>query len=266
MSVDRPAATTRPGSGASSSAAARSGNWDPTTTGELVVAGPAGNGDLRRPDRTPDVRLQSTERGEVEHAGASATGCTTAEGHDDRALRRRAWDLDVGPADRARRPPSGAWQFPQHRPPTCRATPRPRCCGSATAATRTANNCQRPLSGEMLGIRRMALRVDDLAAPVVGGVVGSAGQRPAGAHAHDLGQRLRRRPRALPPDRLPSTGASPRPSRSRPRRRTAATSTPRTPTLTSSAPRRRCPTASTSRSFVLSAPADLRPAQVRVER
>jgi hypothetical protein len=143
------------------------GNWDPTTTGELVIAGPAGTsisgGWLERQifGYVYSTTVQPSTWG-------FGYRLTTA---DDTPIERcgTAWPYEWGPQPCVATA-AGVWQFPNAivNLPT---TPTP-LLRVGFGCYKAGDNCQRPLNGELFGIRRMALRVDDVAAPVVGGVVG----------------------------------------------------------------------------------------------
>ena len=182
---------------------------------------------------------------------------TTADGHADRALRDGVADYEWGPQPCVR-DLRRAWQFPNAIVdlPTHADAAR---CGSASAASRPATTVSGRSSGEMLGVRRMALRVDDVAAPIVGGVVGPlvsdqpVRTRTVSINASDTGLGLYRLivtvdGRVTETEPFAPAAADCRdvdPANADPYQFSSASA---------------CPTASTSRSFVLSSPADLRPA------
>jgi hypothetical protein len=144
-----------------------SGNGDSSSLGELVIAGPAGTsitgGRLERqifgyaystlvqPSTWGfGYRLTTSENTPIERCGT-------------------AWPYEWGPQPCVATS-AGVWQFP-NPVVDLPSTPTP-FLRVGFGCYKDGNNCQRPPSGEMLGVRRMALRVADPAGPVVGGVVG----------------------------------------------------------------------------------------------
>ncbi|WP_157592139.1 hypothetical protein [Solirubrobacter soli] len=236
-----------------------SGNWDPTTTGELVIAGPPGTsisggwlerqifGYLYSTAVQPSTwgfgyRLTTSENTPIERCGT-------------------AWSYEWGPQPCVATA-GGSWQFPDivvNLPPV--PTPLLRI---GFGCYKAGNNCQRPLSGEMLGIRRMVLRVDDMVSPVIGGVVGPLASdqpvrtRTVSINASDTGLGLYRLIVTVDGRIVETEPFSPAVTDCRDAEPTSAD-----PYQFSSVSA--CPTASTSRSFVLSSLPTSGQHQVRVE-
>lgn len=224
-----------------------SGNWEPGTTGELLVAGPAGTsivgGQIERQlfgyVFNRDVNQSTWGFGYrlSDAAGTILERCGTA------------WD-DYTEGPRTCGPTaSGVWQFPSPvvaLPPM--ATPFLRI---GYGCYKAGSKCQRPLTDESFGIRGLALRVADFEAPTVTGAVGPlAGDDPVrtrtlSINASDTGLGLYRLLLSVDGQLSETQMFDP----AAPACRDADSSTPNAYEFNSAAV---CPTASSSRSFSLS--------------
>lgn len=145
-----------------------SGNWEPSTSGELLVAGPAGTSVVGgQIERQIFGYVFSTDV--TQYTWGFGYRLTDAAGN---MIERcgSAWEDSNHPPRTCGPVPGGLWQFPSTTvalPPM--STPYLRI---GYGCYEQGGKCQRPLTDESLGIRGITLRVADAEAPTVRGAVG----------------------------------------------------------------------------------------------